>query len=79
METMTEPTKENGRRNSRYHSTSTAALRLDCSPETIKKWCQDPTKRARLGAFKPAGGDWKIPFDRFEEMARRAEETGSMF
>lgn len=59
----------------RYHTTISAAERAERSEETVKKWCQDPEKRQRLGAFK-MGKDWKIPFDHFEELIKRAQATG---
>lgn len=74
METST----QQPRRNARYHTVQTAAARLECSVETVKKWCQDPEKRQRLGAFKP-DGHWRIPFTHFEQMIEQAQVTGSMF
>ncbi len=59
----------------RYHTPITAAARLERSKETVKKWCQDPVKRQRLGAYKQAGR-WKIPFDHFEKIVAHAEATG---
>lgn len=70
-----EATETQTRPKARYHTTDSAAARAEKSPETIKKWCQDPGKRSRLGAFK-MGGEWKIPFDHFEQLVRRAQETG---
>lgn len=59
----------------RYHTTASAAERLQISEITVRKWCQDQAKRAILHAWKP-DGHWKIPFDHFERMAERAEATG---
>ena len=59
----------------RYHTTVSAGERAEKSEETVKKWCQDPNKRKRMGAFK-MGGEWKIPYEHFERMIEHAQATG---
>jgi excisionase family DNA binding protein len=73
MSAMTDT--EQPRRNARYHTTKTAAERAEVSEVTVKKWCQDPDKRQRLGAWKP-GKKWKIPFEHFEKLIAHAQATG---
>lgn len=76
MTTATESmNSQPARRNARYHTTGTAAERLDKSEETVKKWCQDPEKRQRLGAFK-MGKVWRIPYEHLERLIERAQATG---
>lgn len=41
-----------------------AAERWGVKPETVRRWCQDPVLRERMGAEQDGKGrPWRIPYD----------------